>query len=47
MYFIELIYTNGKVVRLPEPYFLWPHANEALLDKYAANPYYTATIVSE
>jgi len=47
MYFIELRYTNGKVVRLPEPYFLWLHANAALLDKYAANPYYTATIVSE
>jgi len=47
MYFIELRYTNGKVVRLPEPYFLWQQANKALLERYSANPYYTATIVSE
>lgn len=47
MYFIELRYTNGQVIRLPEPYFLWQQANQAILDKYKANPYYTATIVSE
>jgi hypothetical protein len=47
MYFIELRYTNGKVVRLPEPYILWLQAHQVLLDKYATNPYYTATIVSE
>lgn len=47
MYFIELRYTNGKSVRLPEAYILWQDANRAILDKYAANPYYTASIVSE
>lgn len=47
MYFIELHYTNGNVVRLPEPYILWQDANRVILDKYAANPYYTASIVSE
>lgn len=47
MYFIELHYTNGKIVRLPEPYILWQEANRAIVDKYAANAYYTATIVSE
>ncbi len=47
MYFIELHYTNGNVVRLPEPYILWQEANLAILDKYTANPYYTAGIVSE
>jgi hypothetical protein len=47
MYFIELHYTNGNVVRLPEPYILWQDANRAILDKYVANPYYTAGIVSE
>lgn len=47
MYIIELRYTNGKTVRLPEPYFLWQQANKALLERYAANPYYTASIVSE
>lgn len=26
MYFIELRYTNGKEVRLPEPYLLWQEA---------------------
>ena len=47
MYFIELRYTNGNVVRLPEPYILWQDANRAVLNKYANNPYYTASIVSE
>ncbi len=47
MYFIELRYTNGKTVRLPEPYISWSEANRAVLNKYANNPYYTASIVSE
>ncbi len=47
MYFIELRYTNGKTVRLPEPYILWQDANRAVLARYANNPYYTASIVSE
>lgn len=47
MYFIELHYTNGNVVRLPEPYILWQDANRAVLARYANNSYYTASIVSE
>lgn len=47
MYFIELRYTNGKTVRLPEPYISWQEAYKILLDRYAAKPYYTASIVSE
>ena len=35
MYFIELRYTNGKTVRLPEPYISWSEANRAVLNKYA------------
>lgn len=31
MYFLELHYTNGKVIRLPEPYILWAEAQEAAI----------------
>ena len=47
MYFIELRYTNGKTVRMPEPYITWQEANTNLLDRNAAKPNYTANIVTE
>ena len=33
MYYLELHYTNGKVVRLPEPYILWSEAQEASIKR--------------
>ena len=47
MYFIELRYTNGKSVRLPQPFILWQQANREVLSNYASNPYYTAVIVND
>ncbi|MFV0626861.1 MAG: hypothetical protein ACK5N8_05900 [Alphaproteobacteria bacterium] len=46
MYFIELIYTNGKSVRLPEPYILWLEARETL-NRYVGKAQYTAIIVND
>lgn len=43
MWFLELHYTNGKVVRLPEPYYMWADA-EAARGKIMG-PYYTVEIV--
>ena len=45
MYFLELHYTNGKVVRLPEPYYMWMDADRAR-DKLMS-PYYTIEIVQD
>ena len=45
MYYLELRYTNGKVIRLPEPYFLWQEANRAALQRVCAQ--YTVCIVQD
>lgn len=45
MYFIELRYTNGKIIRLPEPYFLWQEAYRASLQFISAQ--YTAYIAQD
>ncbi len=34
MYYIELHYTNGETVRLPEPYVLYMEAYRAMLERY-------------
>lgn len=47
MYFIELRFTNSKVVRLPEPYILWLEANRELISKYSCKSQYTASIVND
>lgn len=45
MYYLELRYTNGQVVRLPEPYFLWQEAYTASLKRFCSQ--YTVTIVQD
>lgn len=45
MYYLELHYTNGTVIRLPEPYFLWQEANRAALQRVCAQ--YTVCIVQD
>lgn len=45
MYYLELHYTNGKIVRLPEPYYLWQEANRAALARFCA--LYTVYIVQD
>lgn len=47
MYFIELRYTNGKSVKLPNPFVLYQDAYREVLNNYASNPYYTAVIVND
>ena len=43
MYYLELRYTNGKVIRLPEPYFMWQEAYAASLKRVCSQ--YTVSIV--
>ncbi|MBQ8677589.1 MAG: hypothetical protein IJ529_03885 [Alphaproteobacteria bacterium] len=45
MYYIELRYTNGEIVRLPEPYLLWQDAKQDL--NHYNRPEYTAYIVQD
>ena len=45
MYYLELRYTNGQVVRLPEPYFLWQEAYTESLKRFCSQ--YTVTIVQD
>ena len=45
MYYIELRYTNGEIVRLPEPYLLWQDAKQAL--NHYIRPEYTAYIAQD
>ena len=45
MYYLELHYTNGKVIRLPEPYFMWFEANRAAQQRVCSQ--YTVYIVQD
>ena len=45
MYYLELRYTNGKIVRLPEPYFMWQEAYVASLKRVCSQ--YTVYIVQD
>ena len=45
MYYLELRYTNGKVIRLPEPYFMWQEAYTASLKRVCSQ--YTVYIVQD
>lgn len=45
MWFLELHYTNGKVIRLPEPYYLWMDAERAR--GKIMSPFYTVCIVQD
>lgn len=47
MYFIELRFTNGKILRLPEPYILWMEAHREVISKYSCKSQYTASIVHD
>ena len=45
MYYLELHFTNGTSVRLPEPYILWQEAYAASLKRISAQ--YTVVIVHD
>ena len=45
MYYLELYFSNGQAIRLPEPYLLWSQAQEAALKRFSAE--YTVVIVQD
>jgi hypothetical protein len=47
MWFIELYYTNGRTIRLPQPYKLRMEAYSAMLEFYPTSSHYTAYLVCD